>query len=234
MAATFPLQYDRAVRPSGGPTFGAKSLLAHGIEHFDAVSLGIYNPRSIRGGRSLSMHAEGRAIDFGYPHRVGGTVNGWTFATWLLSHHRALGVQQLIYARKIWRNTRDAEGWRHYSGLAAHQEHIHVELTRASAASLSPTMILERTGTPAMGTLNIPEAAIESLLITKVQQTYELFPMRMPDIGGWRWYAGLAVQAFRQGKDPSVVLNDLELQLLAQLPQADRDALAALVTDSNG
>ncbi len=234
MADTFPLVHQGAAVPSGGPSFGAKSLLAHGIEHFDAYSLGIYNNRSVRGGVALSLHAEGRAIDFGYPYRVGGADAGWSLARWLLTHHRALGVQQLIYARKIWRNTRDAEGWRYYSGTAAHHEHVHVELTRDAAVELSPTMILERTGATDMGTLNIPEAAIESLLITKVKQTYELFPQRDPGIGGWRWYAGLAVQAFRAGKDPSVVLYDLELQLLAKLSQADRDQLAALVTDSDG
>jgi len=31
------------------------------------ANLGIYNPRNVRGGGALSVHAEGRAIDVGYP-----------------------------------------------------------------------------------------------------------------------------------------------------------------------
>lgn len=233
MADQFPLVYEGAARPTGGPSFGAKSLLAHGIEHFDAVSLGIYNNRAVRGGVALSLHAEGRAIDFGYPYRVGGTENGWRLANWLLAHHQALGVQQIIYARNIWRNTRDTEGWRHYGGTAAHHEHVHAELTRLAAANLSPTMIRQRTGHTDMAQ-NLPEAAVETLLIGRVKLAYELFPNRDPDLGGLRYWSGKIVDTYRAGGDPDAELHQLELGLLSELSPAEQAELASLVTDSNG
>lgn len=145
---TFPIVREPARTPSAGPTPGAKALMAWTIEHFDATNLGIYNNRSVRGGVALSLHAEGRAGDSGYPYTVGGTEAGWRLANWLIEHHAALGVQQVIYSRRIWANTRANEGWRYYSGTAAHYEHVHWELTRQASRELTTEMIAAAVNPP--------------------------------------------------------------------------------------
>ena len=141
----FPVVYDRAVKPSGGPQPGAVHLMDWCLANVPtATNLGIYNNRSVRGGSGLSLHAEGRALDVGFPAKVGGTAEGWALAELLLTHHPDLGIQTLIYARKIWSTTRG--GWRAYGGTAAHNEHIHVELNRRAARELTPQMINETLG----------------------------------------------------------------------------------------
>jgi len=133
----FPVVYERASAPSGGPRPGAKALMRWCLEHYtDATNLGIYNPRRVRGSSSAwSIHAEGRAIDVGFPVvEPGGDPDGGELADRLVEHATELGVQQVIWARRIWRNTRP--GWRSYGGTSPHLDHIHAELTRAAGNDL--------------------------------------------------------------------------------------------------
>lgn len=134
----FPIVYDRPTGTAKGPQPGAVALMRWCLHRWPtATNLGIYNPRNVRGGTTLSTHAEGRAIDVGFPYTVGGTVEGWDCANTLKANARDLGVQQIIYARKVWRNTLAERGWRPYTGVAAHYEHVHAELTRQAAAQLN-------------------------------------------------------------------------------------------------
>lgn len=144
----FPVVYDRARKPTNGPQPGARALMAFALARFPtSTNLGIYNVRSVRGGKALSTHAEGRGIDIGFPAVVGGTKEGWEAARLLRKHSADLGIQSIIYARRIWSNTKNKAGWRRYTGKAAHNEHIHVELTRQAAAQLTSVMIAETLGT---------------------------------------------------------------------------------------
>lgn len=107
---------------------------------FDRASnLGIYNPRRIGGTNAWSTHAEGRAIDVGFPVARHGWPAGHELADTLVQHHAELGVQQVIWARRVWRNTIGT--WRNYSGRSAHLDHVHAELTRQAAAELTPAII---------------------------------------------------------------------------------------------
>ena len=134
----FPIVYDRPTMVAKGPQPGAVALMRWCLARWPmATNLGIYNPRNVRGGESLSTHAEGRAIDVGFTHTVGGTVEGWDCANTLRIHARDLGVQQIIYARKIWTNVRSDQGWRPYTGTAPHWEHVHAELTRQAGRGLT-------------------------------------------------------------------------------------------------
>lgn len=140
----FPVVYDRATECTGGPTPGAKALMGFCLVRWEtAKSLGIYNCRRVRGGLVRSVHSEGRAIDVGFPRVDGGTVEGWECAIDLVDHHVELGIQQVIYARKVWRNTRMDAGWRPYRGVHNHNDHIHAELTRQAASELTAAMILD-------------------------------------------------------------------------------------------
>lgn len=138
----FPVVYDRAEPPTGGPRPGAIALMNWALGEYDtATNLGIYNPRRVRGGRSWSVHASGRAIDIGFPYTVGGTPQGHACAQLLVDHSAELGIQQVIYSKRIWRNTIAARGWRPYNGTSPHYEHVHAELTIAAGDRLDADTI---------------------------------------------------------------------------------------------
>lgn len=229
---TFPVVYDRALTPTLGPSLGAKALRTFVMERYPVTDLGIYNHRSVVGGSSLSKHARGEAWDAGLPYRAGGTPEGWALANWCVTNSVFLGIQQVIYARRIWTNVRAKQGWRFYSGKAAHYEHVHIELTRMSANELTYHLISKLNGEPI--DMTIPPAAVEALLIARVKASFELFPNRDPDIAGLRYWCGLIINEFRAGRDCDRILNALELALLNELPLDQRQALAELVTDSKG
>lgn len=92
---------------------------------------GCYNRRPTAGG-GKSIHGDGRAIDIGI---------GWTptpeqkaalqeCVDHLAANAKHLGVQRIIYNRRIW----DRNGWRSYNDNA-HQDHAHVEQTYEAAWS---------------------------------------------------------------------------------------------------
>lgn len=159
----FPVVYQHAAKVAPGPTPGAKALMAWCLAHYPpGTNLGIYNPRNVRGGQALSLHAEGRAIDVGYPvQRPDGHPLGQLLAADMVRHHQALGVQGVIFARSIWTNTRPT--WRPYTGAADHFDHVHIELTREAAAGLTTDIIrqtLEATTVPTLPE-NDPGARIQ-------------------------------------------------------------------------
>ncbi len=139
---TFPVVYEKATGASKGPTPGARALMTWALSLTAPVgtNLGIYNVRAVRGSKTVwSVHAEGRAIDVGFPVQPQGHAEGHRLAGLLVQHHAALGVQQVIWARQIWRNT--IGSWRPYNGVSPHLDHVHAELTRAAAAGLTTDLI---------------------------------------------------------------------------------------------
>lgn len=147
----FPVVYDRASTPTRGPQPGAIALRDWVLANYpDLTSLGIYNNRPVRGGASLSTHAEGRAIDIGTPSETAPTetarATGRVLAALLIEHHAALGVQQIIFDRRLWRNTRASGGWSGYHGTNPHRGHLHIELTRQAARYLTRQQIADTLG----------------------------------------------------------------------------------------
>jgi len=144
----FALTFDRATTPTRGPQPGAVNLYRFilGSPQWSlATGLGIYNNRKVRNGSSLSVHAEGRALDIGFPvERPNGHPEGNDLATALVVNHRNLGIQQVIWAGRIWSNYRADEGWRKFSNSSGdHFDHIHLELQRSAAEYLTTNMIEE-------------------------------------------------------------------------------------------
>lgn len=132
--------YDRALRCTGGPTKGARALLAWLLEEYSDDGLtsgGIYNCRPVRGTSSTtSLHGEGRAVDGMIPATPGEpTPLGLDIVRRLGAAGDQLGVQTVIYARRIY-SGKSPDG-RHYGGIAPHWDHPHIELTRAAAATLT-------------------------------------------------------------------------------------------------
>lgn len=135
-------RYEPATRCTDGPSPGAKALMAWFLGNFAAQggrNLGIYNCRTVRGGSTRSLHGEGRALDFGInPH---GAQYGTLLAERLRQVSGELGVQCIIWNRRIWSAAYPDAGWRPYSGTNPHLDHIHLELSKVAAASLTPQMI---------------------------------------------------------------------------------------------
>lgn len=83
----------------------------------------------------ISEHKEGRAWDWkvnvNNPQDVA-TVNTllkWLFATDKYGHKNAmitrLGIMYIIWDQKIWGAYRPSDGWRPYSGVSEHTDHVH-------------------------------------------------------------------------------------------------------------
>lgn len=133
----FGNDFDGATTASDGPTPGAKVLMAFVLATFPGTTdLGIYNNRNVRGGSTLSVHAEGRACDFGCP--ISGPL-GDQLAAWLVDNSSRIGIQQVIWNRRSWNNQRRT--WVAYHGVNPHTNHVHAELNRAAAAGLTAAQL---------------------------------------------------------------------------------------------
>lgn len=125
--------YQRAKSCTSGPQPGAWGQMdwyLHNYKDLGGVNSGIYNCRPVRGGRTTSLHGEGRACDNGV--RPYSAEYGTKLANAIVNNSRELGVQCVIFNRKIWSSSYPDQ-WRNYTGVASHVDHLHVEFTWASA-----------------------------------------------------------------------------------------------------
>lgn len=126
--------YQGARSCTSGPqpgVWGAMDYFLSAYKSKGGVNTGIYNCRTVRGGRTTSLHGEGRAADFGIrPH---GAAYGTALANAIVSMSKELQVQCVIFNRQIWSSSYPHSGWRRYNGVASHVDHLHVEFTWAGA-----------------------------------------------------------------------------------------------------
>jgi hypothetical protein len=118
---------------TGGPTPGAEALVEWWLDNFAHVGArndGIYNCRNIAGTNTGSLHGEGRAADLGCPDHAPFAAET---ASRLRSSSKQLGIQCVIWDRRIWSGAKPHAGWRKYTGSDPHARHLHVELSRAAA-----------------------------------------------------------------------------------------------------
>ena len=134
--------YEPARRCTGGPTSGARALMSWFLGQYGddgGKNLGIYNCRAVAGSSTTSLHGEGRACDLGVnPH---GAQWGTALADRLRLSSAALGVQCVIWNRRIWSGSYADLGFRAYTGTNPHRDHLHVELSRTAADVLTPARI---------------------------------------------------------------------------------------------
>lgn len=159
----FPVVYTpEPARPSGGPQPGTRNLLgwivspegwdaADAFDDVDPTNLGIYNPRDVCGNQwpfwecKGSQHARGAAGDAGFPVVLpGGHAEGHKLANWLVANHRALGIQEVIWAERRWHNKLGViphSQWPKYIGRSKHYDHVHFAQNDAGAKGLTVAMI---------------------------------------------------------------------------------------------
>ncbi len=134
--------YVGAKSCTSGPQPGAKALMSWYLGAYGplgGVNSGIYLCRDIAGTGILSLHAEGRACDLGV--RPYSARYGTTLAEALRKNSRELGVQCIIWNRRIWSGSYCQQGWRTYGGTNPHIDHLHVELSWWAAANLTVSLI---------------------------------------------------------------------------------------------
>lgn len=126
---------------SGGYTKGAVALSRWIHRRYrNSSSIGGYSCRQNTAAPSQnSLHAEGRALDWmisatSATNRkiVGRFIRRVSAGNFRLG--RAMGIQELIWNRKIWTSSRHTEGWRAYTGPNPHTDHIHIGMNRAGAS----------------------------------------------------------------------------------------------------
>lgn len=126
--------YVGAKSCTSGPQPGVRGAMAWFLAKYSSkggLNAGIYNCRSVRGGRTTSLHGEGRAADFAI--RPYSAKYGTQLAEAMRRKSKELGIQCIIWNRKIWSGAHPNAGWRRYTGVASHADHIHVEFTWATA-----------------------------------------------------------------------------------------------------
>lgn len=134
---------DAGPNCSHGATPGARALMSWCLDEFpDATNGGIFNCRAVRGGSALSLHAVGRAGDVMFP-LVDGRPNpaGARLVARLRPRAKDLGIQAMIWNRRIWSAKSPGPEGRTYSGVNPHRDHVHFELSVAGAAKLTKATI---------------------------------------------------------------------------------------------
>lgn len=132
---SWPAYQGASSKCSGRAQPGANALMAVGVADYGASNMGIYVCRSVRGSADRSVHGDGRALDFGYRSIAAGN----RLLLILLKHRMALGIQLIIYNRRIY--SAKAPNGAAYQGVNSHTDHLHVELTWNAATSLTPSRI---------------------------------------------------------------------------------------------
>lgn len=97
-----------------------------------SMNFGIYNCRQSTAGGRLSVHAEGRAADIGFPV-IGGVAHpqGHLLLQVLQINAWDLGLQYIIWNRRSY--TRTNPTGKTYTGPNPHIDHLHVEQTWEAA-----------------------------------------------------------------------------------------------------
>ncbi len=199
--------YEGATSCTGRAADGAKALMSWFLGAYSgrgARNLGIYNCRNIPGSSSLSLHGEGRATDLGVP--VGA---GWaqTLADALVANSRELGIQLVIYRRKVWSGRYPNSGWRAYTGSNPHTDHLHVELSWHAARTLTAPAIQTQLGgalSPAPSTdwtkaivmsLPVLKRGAKSVAVTRLQALLNVAGQSLKEDGDFGPRTETAVRA---------------------------------------
>ncbi|GAB3990852.1 hypothetical protein [Nocardioides marmoraquaticus] len=125
-----------------GLTARAATLRRELLAAYGDLPLGGFAPGGVDSGHMPgSAHYDGRAVDvFFRPVDEPNLRRGWAVAQWLVAHADRLGVETVIYDRKIWTARRAVQGWRDYTPdtsdrpaevveVLEHRDHVHVDVS---------------------------------------------------------------------------------------------------------
>ena len=93
-----------------------------------------YSYRNIAGTSTLSDHARGLAVDFMV---YSDSNKGDALASYVKQNAATLDVTYIIWNHHIWSVARAADGWRTYSGVNPHTDHVHVSFKDLGTGSAS-------------------------------------------------------------------------------------------------
>lgn len=116
-----------------GPRPGTRALYETVLGHYHSRGLrggGIYNFRTVRGGKSLSTHAAGRGCDFMVPNVRGkATPEGKKLGDELflraIASAEALSICEIIWMNRRWTGDKGAQHYRPNN----HHDHVHIAQT---------------------------------------------------------------------------------------------------------
>lgn len=113
---------------SGGIKPGAKMLGDQIKEQFNTTYGGYACRANTANKKELSIHAVGRALDI-----MASGAAGDEIANYLVTNASDLGVQRIIWNRTIWQISPSGPTSKAYSGPNPHTDHVHAEVTIATA-----------------------------------------------------------------------------------------------------
>ena len=146
------LRYDDTHKCSGKAQRGTLALRSWLQANRPGSDWGIYNCRTTHSGSSLSLHAEGRAIDWHLNartkrgHRAGNELVRALLADDMRGRHfalaRRMGVQEIIWDCKIWsakhpRLARYSTCDSTSNATLQHRDHMHIGLNWKGAGKLT-------------------------------------------------------------------------------------------------
>lgn len=162
-------RWESAKNCTKGPEPGATALKDWCVKYYPpARNGGIFNCRTVRGSAAPSIHGEGRAIDVMFPViNNSGHPEGQRLFEHLAKNAGDLGLQAIIWDRRIY-SARSPRG-RAYTGVNPHIDHLHIEMTRAAAKSLTPARVNAILGTsPTANTPSLkPPSTLRTLRLKK-------------------------------------------------------------------
>lgn len=135
-AVALPKQLD--VRPRYQPQTTCDPVARTGTRALGALLVGHYKRGTLGYERSCtgssSEHYDGRAVDWMLDARNASDLRVANAATsWLSANQgamaRRLGVQYIIWNKKMWRAYAPERGWTAYTGASPHTDHVHISLT---------------------------------------------------------------------------------------------------------
>lgn len=135
-AVRLPAQLD--VRPRYQPQTMCDPVARAGTRALGALLTSHYKRGTVGYERSCtsssSEHYDGRAVDWMLDARnasdlkVANAANAWLTAD-QGAVARRLGVQYIIWNKKMWRAYAPERGWTAYTGASPHTDHVHISLT---------------------------------------------------------------------------------------------------------
>lgn len=118
----------------GTSQLGTRHLITAVNDLYDhSMNFGIYNCRPNTGGGGLSMHAEGRAVDIGFPGVA--HPQGFELLEVLRTNAWELGIQYIVWNRRKY--SREFPNGAPYLGPNPHTDHLHVEQVWSVSKTLS-------------------------------------------------------------------------------------------------